>query len=202
MIVPGTNSGGGMRGVVCALALGLALGGCASITRGTSDQVNFDSTPTGAEVRTYIVTECDKPCYPGAPAGEGTIVEPRNIPKTGPACTTPCTAQVKKNERIVAFFSKPGFERETVLFYGKPAANGVAGVMGNAIAGGVTGIVIDTVTGAGLDICPNPVAVKLKPFRRGAKPDETVPPARDISAACNVPPASGAGAASPEAPSH
>jgi hypothetical protein len=105
--------------------------------------------------------------------------------------------QIKRNEKVVVSFTKPGFEKESVLVYGKVAANGAVGVMGNALVGGVPGLLVDTVTGAALDMCPNPVAVVLRPIqqpKRGqAKPeDQAALPPRDLSAACSPPPPSGA----------
>src|SRR5689334_14571378 len=71
---------GAMR-IVLVLALASVCGGCATVIRGTTDQIGFNSTPSGAEVHT----------------------------SNGLGCLTPCTLTVKKNEEFIATFEKPGF---------------------------------------------------------------------------------------------
>ena len=39
---------------IVAMGLALIAGGCASVARGTSEQVAFDTSPSGAEVRVVI----------------------------------------------------------------------------------------------------------------------------------------------------
>jgi hypothetical protein len=121
--------------VIFALALAAMLGGCATVLRGTTDQVGFNSTPSGAEVHT----------------------------SNGLGCVTPCTLTVKKNEEFIATFEKPGFQPQQVPVTRQVVGAGVASTAGNVIAGGIIGIGVDAATGAGYDHVPNPVTVILQP---------------------------------------
>ena len=53
-----------MRGVLLVLVLlgPIGLGGCASVTRGWSEQIQITSEPEGAEVRTSLSQACTTPC--------------------------------------------------------------------------------------------------------------------------------------------
>lgn len=111
----------------CAIAL-LALAGCASVTRGSTNEVNFTSAPTGALVKT----------------------------STGQSCTTPCMMIFDRREEFVTTFTLGGEER-TIDVTTDLAANGAGAVAGNILAGGVIGMGIDAATGAALDHFPDPV---------------------------------------------
>ena len=66
----------------CVLVLGyLLLAGCASVTRGWDEQMNFNSVPSEALMRTSM----------------------------GLTCTTPCTLKVNRKDEFIATFSKPGY---------------------------------------------------------------------------------------------
>jgi hypothetical protein len=121
--------------VIFALALAAMCGGCATVVRGTTDQVGFNSTPSGAEVHT----------------------------SNGLGCITPCTLTVKKNEEFIATFEKPGYQPQQVPVTRQVVGAGVASTAGNVIVGGVIGIGVDAITGAGYDHVPNPVNVVLEP---------------------------------------
>ncbi|MFG1190774.1 PEGA domain-containing protein [Xanthobacter flavus] len=77
-----------------ALALGAAmsLAACATITRGTTSQVQIQSEPTGADVRT----------------------------STGFTCTTPCTMTVNRKDEFSVTFTKAGYEPEEVEVKTRP----------------------------------------------------------------------------------
>ena len=47
--------------LVC-VAAGLAVSGCATVTRGTTEQVQITSEPSGADVRTSMGPTCVTPC--------------------------------------------------------------------------------------------------------------------------------------------
>ena len=121
--------------IILVFALAAMCGGCATVIRGTTDQVGFNSTPSGAEVHT----------------------------SNGLACVTPCTLTIKKNEEFVATFEKPGFQPQQVPVARVVVGAGVASTAGNVIVGGVIGIGVDALTGAGFDHVPNPVNVVLAP---------------------------------------
>ena len=125
---------------VVILTFGLTLSGCATVVRGTTESVAFDSQPAGAEVRL----------------------------STGPACTTPCALVVKRNEEFIATFTKPGFRAQQVEVKTQLTGGGAAAGAGNILAGGVIGIGVDAATGATLDHTPNPVQVTLVPERAPA----------------------------------
>ncbi len=141
--------------IVLVLALAAMCGGCATIVRGTTDEVGFNSTPSGAEVHT----------------------------SNGLGCVTPCTLTVKKNEEFVATFEKGGFLPQQVPVARQVVGAGVVATAGNVIAGGLIGLGVDAVTGAGYEHTPNPVSVILQPdapLPRGRQPKKpaTASPAK------------------------
>jgi hypothetical protein len=71
------------------VALAAALGGCASVTRGTTENISISSTPSGAEA---TITGLDVPT----------------------ACVTPCAVTAKRNADISVAFAKPGYEPQVV----------------------------------------------------------------------------------------
>lgn len=112
----------------------LALAGCASVTRGWNNQMQFSSDPPDAIVQTTM----------------------------GHSCRTPCNLQVGRKDEFVATFTKPGYITEQVQVRTQIAGAGAAGVAGNILVGGVIGMGIDAASGAALEHCPNPVAVVLR----------------------------------------
>src|SRR5262249_29388962 len=130
---------------LCAFA-----GGCASITRGTTENLGITSTPPGAEA---IISGLENPT----------------------SCVTPCSVVVKRNADISVAVQKPGYEPQTIQLTREIAGAGVAGVAGNVLVGGVVGVGVDAVTGAARDHKPNPVIVTLQPNGPAARP---APPRR------------------------
>jgi hypothetical protein len=126
-----------MKSGIIGLAA-LALGGCATITRGSDELVAFQSEPPGAAVRTSIGAGCP---------------------------TTPCSISVPRKDPFVASFELPGYRGEQVTVGTRMSGGGTAGVVGNVLFGGVIGVVVDSSSGAGLDHYPNPVMVQLEPLR-------------------------------------
>ena len=132
------------------IAIGLIpLAGCATVTRGTTNQVQFLSEPQGAAVRTSL----------------------------NHSCMTPCTLQIGRKDEFAVTFSKPGFLDQTIEVKTQLAGAGAAGFAGNIVAGGIVGMGVDAYTGATLQHLPNPVRVILqaapmrpvsnRPHRRG-----------------------------------
>ena len=146
-----------MRKVMLIIALACLCGGCATVVRGTTDEVAFKSSPSGAEVHT----------------------------SNGLACVTPCTLQIKKNEEFVATFKKAGYAAKDVPVARQIVAGGVAATAGNIIVGGLVGVGVDAVTGAGFDHVPNPVVVTLRPT--GPRPDSPGPASPRPNAAAKKP---------------
>lgn len=123
--------------------LALLMTGCATVTRGTTDTVHIDTDPSGADIRL----------------------------SNGMVCTTPCNLEIKRNAHDVdVAIELAGYHSEKTMLESKIAGGGVAGVAGNAIIGGVVGIIIDSATGAMLDIHPNPLIVEMVPETE-PKPD-------------------------------
>jgi hypothetical protein len=135
---------------VCAIA-----GGCASVTRGTTENISIVSTPSGAEA---TISGLDVPT----------------------ACVTPCAVVVKRNADISVAFQKEGYEPQVVQLTKEIPATGAAGFAGNVLLGGLVGMGVDAVTGAATDHKPNPVAVTLEPV---APPPRSGPPRRPRPAA-------------------
>ena len=135
------------------VALAAMLGGCASVTRGTTENISIASTPAGAEA---TISGLDVPT----------------------ACVTPCAIVAKRSSDISISFAKEGFEPEIVTLTKEIPATGAAGFAGNVLAGGLVGMGVDAVTGAAQDHKPNPVIVTLKPLRPVAPPSAARPRAK------------------------
>ena len=112
--------------IILVLAAAAMCSGCATVLRGTTDQVGFNSTPSGAEVHT----------------------------SNGLGCVTPCTLTVKKNEEFIATFQKDGFVPQQIPVSRQVVGAGVAATAGNIVLGGVIGLGVDAATGAGFEHVP------------------------------------------------
>jgi hypothetical protein len=124
--------------ILVVVAAAAALGGCASATRGTTEQISIASTPSGAEA---TITGLEVPT----------------------ACVTPCVVQAKRNADITVSVAKEGYEPQIIPLTKDVAGSGAAGFAGNLLLGGVVGMGVDAVTGAAMDHHPNPVIVTLQP---------------------------------------
>ncbi|MDE2404374.1 MAG: PEGA domain-containing protein [Sphingomonadales bacterium] len=80
-----------MKRVVLAGAAALALSGCATIVKGTSQKVSFQSDPSGSNVQL----------------------------STGESCRTPCTIRFKRTQELQVVFSHPGFKDAHVAIQSK-----------------------------------------------------------------------------------
>jgi|SRR5579872_1444285 len=122
-------------GVASATALLLCLGACATVTRGTSTDFKVSSTPPGADFKT----------------------------STGFACSpTPCSVKLPRKTAFDATVTLAGYKPQTVHIQSKVSGGGTAGFVGNAVAGGVVGMVIDGSNGSMDDLVPNPLNVTLE----------------------------------------
>jgi hypothetical protein len=144
--------------VLWCLALCAMLGGCASVTRGTTETISVSSTPSGAEA---TVSGLDNPTV----------------------CTTPCAFVAKRSADISITIEKPGYETQIVPLTKDVPAAGAAGFAGNILAGGLIGMGVDAATGAATDHRPNPVIVTLQPHNaaplpRSARPRRPAPAPR------------------------
>jgi len=122
--------------IASSLALASSLGGCATVTRGTTTQFNVTSTPPGAAVTT----------------------------STGFSCSpTPCGMKVPRKDGFDVTVTKTGYTPKTLHVRSVVAGGGAAGMAGNIILGGVIGMAVDGTDGAMNDLTPNPLDITLEP---------------------------------------
>lgn len=138
-----------MERVIAIAMLAMSCAGCASATRGWTEQITLTSTPSGAEAS---VTG----------------------PEVPTVCVTPCVVQVKRQDDVTVTFSKDGFEPQIVTLVKELVGTGAAGFAGNLLLGGLVGMAVDGVSGAALDHKPNPVIVTLKPIAPPAPPPPVI----------------------------
>jgi len=119
--------------------------GCATITRGTTEEVEFISDPPGARV----------------------TLQPATVD-----CFTPCYLELKSKRSYFVNFELEGYEKAQVKLEAKFAGAGAAGFAGNVLIGGLIGMGVDSATGALKVLRPNPVRVTLvaKPGHPAPKP--------------------------------
>jgi hypothetical protein len=135
------------RAVACLLA-GMLVTGCATVTRGTSQNFTVESEPSGAAVTTTNGFQCE---------------------------ATPRTFRMPRRSEFDVTVTREGYQPSTSHVGNRLAAGGAAGVAGNVLIGGVIGIGVDAASGAALDLTPNPLRVVLVP--EGAPPASDAPAA-------------------------
>lgn len=118
----------------CVAAALVALPGCATITRGTTETLSIQSEPPGASVEL----------------------------SNGQTCRTPCSLEVKRKNEYLVYLRKDGFEPAQMTVTPKVAASGAAGMTGNVLFGGIIGLGVDAATGASKSLNPNPAHVHLR----------------------------------------
>jgi hypothetical protein len=124
--------------LVLAAAIAAPCVGCASVTRGTTENISISSTPAGATAE----------------------IAGLEIPT---ACVTPCVVQAKRNADITVTVNKEGYEPQIIQLTKEIPGSGAAGFAGNVLLGGLVGMGVDAATGAAMDHKPNPVIVTLQP---------------------------------------
>ena len=139
--------------LLLAAAIAVPCCGCASVTRGTTENISISTTPAGA---TADVSGLDIPTV----------------------CVTPCVVQAKRSADIIVTINKEGYEPQVVPLTKEIPGTGAAGFAGNLLLGGVVGMGVDAVTGEALDHKPNPVIVTLQPIAPPPKPVKPRPPKR------------------------
>ena len=143
---------------VIFLASILALNGCASITRGSSETVEIQVDPADATVSTSVGFSC---------------------------ALSPCKFKVDRKTEFTVSAAKEGYQPQTVDVITKVSGKGAAGFAGNVLVGGVIGMGVDVATGAAKDHFPNPVIIKLLPIEATAAPmtPEVVTPLAPVAPA-------------------
>jgi hypothetical protein len=111
------------------------LSACATVTRGTRQTFNIESTPTEASVQL----------------------------SNGETCTTPCKLKLKRRPGFDATISKQGYQTKTVKVDSEVHGGGVAAGAGNILLGGVIGGIVDGTNGSMNSLTPNPLQVTLDP---------------------------------------
>jgi hypothetical protein len=123
-----------MKTAILALAI-LSLPGCATIVRGTTQDVAFTSTPNAARVA---------------------------VTTSGQTCSTPCALKLKRNLTAIGTISHEGYTPHAFALQSAIHGGGAAGMAGNLIVGGVIGIAVDATSGAMYDLTPGMVHADLK----------------------------------------
>ncbi|MFC3711016.1 hypothetical protein ACFOMD_00445 [Sphingoaurantiacus capsulatus] len=154
-----------------AAACGL-LPGCATVVRGTHQDVSIVSEPPAALAKL----------------------------SNGMSCTTPCKLELHRKKSVDVTISKPGYHPAEAEIVSKVRGSDyVLGIGGNFLIGGLVGAVVDGANGASRSLEPSPLHVELRrwgepaPQATGAAKKAT--PARQIVASATV-----AGAAPAAAP--
>ena len=115
------------------LMMAMGLGGCATLTRGTEDEVAVLSEPPGASVTSSLGASC---------------------------AATPCSLVVARDANFTVTVAKPGFASQTVPVTTRISSEGAAMATENIATAGL-GIAVDAATGGALEHVPNPVSVTL-----------------------------------------
>ncbi|WP_106745592.1 translation initiation factor 2 [Yoonia maritima] len=118
--------------ILCAA---VSVSGCATVTRGTNDVLNVNTTPSGAQVQTSNGFSC---------------------------ASTPCAIKMPRRSEFVVSIAKAGCRPVNVNVTHKTANGGGAALAGNVLVGGVIGLGVDAATGASQELMPNPVQVTLE----------------------------------------
>ena len=121
--------------IIMLAGLCLALGGCATVTRGSNDSWTVNTDPVGASVKTSNQFACD---------------------------ATPCTFKMARKSEFDVTINKPGYKTWTGHVTHHISNAGGAGLAGNVLVGGIIGIGVDAYSGAMNDLVPNPLTVKLE----------------------------------------
>ncbi len=122
-----------LRHAIGVTLVASTLGGCATITRGTSQDYAIDSRPTGASVSL----------------------------STGQTCETPCKLHLKRRDEFVARVNKEGYDPVDIEVESRVMGGGGAAGAGNLLFGGIVGGVVDATNGSMNNLLPEPLLVKL-----------------------------------------
>ena len=137
-----------MRTLATIVACTVMLGGCATITRGTTEAWSVQTEPVGANIKL----------------------------SSGEQCKTPCTLQKKRKDPFQVMITLDGYQEVDTQIVSSVKGAGAAGMAGNVLIGGIIGIGVDMATGAGKDLVPNPLVVKMAPAGSGQAAVINTPP--------------------------
>lgn len=117
-------------------AAAFSLTACATVTRGTNTAWEVKTEPSGAKVETSNGHQC---------------------------AATPCSMKMPRKSEFTATITKSGYKPATVSVTNKVSGAGGVGMAGNVLVGGLIGVGVDSVSGAMLDLTPNPAVLTLEP---------------------------------------
>jgi uncharacterized protein YcfJ len=108
---------------------------CATVTRGTKEAFTVETEPSGAKVVTSLGLVCE---------------------------ATPCTWKIPRKSDFDVTITKDGYKTVNTRVTNQVAGAGAAGMAGNVLVGGIIGVGVDAVSGATLELKPNPLKVTLE----------------------------------------
>ena len=123
-----------VRSVVLLAAMALALTGCAAASGSDNGDADFESVPTGAEVRAQYVS-----------------------------CTTPCHLGAASRQEFEVTVSKPGYKPQTIRVTSRRSLAGEAQSARNDFGASLFGFGFEDPAKRGFEYDPNPVIVHLVP---------------------------------------
>lgn len=109
------------------------LGACATIVRGTSQQMVINTNPEGAAIRL----------------------------STGQTCTSPCTLTLKRKHPFTVTATMEGYESAQAEVRSEMRGSGGTALAGNAIFGGIIGGAVDASNGSLNSLRPNPLMITM-----------------------------------------
>jgi hypothetical protein len=130
-----------LKNIVIIATLSSLLGGCATITRGTTNDIQITSEPSGANAKTSM----------------------------SQTCVTPCVIKVGRKDEFQVTFNKDGYKEAIIPVKTQVAGAGVAGMAGSVLVGGIIGVGFDAYSGAAYEHVPNPVHAVLERNKPEAK---------------------------------
>ena len=109
--------------------------GCATITRGTTQEVGFTSIPSKSKVA---------------------------VTTSGQTCFTPCALKLKRNLTAIGTISHEGYTPHAFVLKSDISTGGSVGLAGNLVFGGIIGGAVDVTSGAMYDLEPRSIHAELK----------------------------------------
>jgi len=138
-----------MKKIIIGAAFGALIftSACATVTRGSTEEVTIQSIPAAADVS----------------------IRDTGQKRTARTCVTPCTIKLERKWPFKVTVSKDGYETQEAMLYPEMSNGGMTGMAGNVLIGGIIGAGVDVSTGAMNDLKPNPLVVELVPIKTGAQ---------------------------------
>ena len=130
-----------LKNIILIALIASVLSGCATVTRGTTNDIQITSEPTGASAKTSM----------------------------SQTCLTPCIIKMGRKDEFQVVFNKDGYKEAVIPVKTQIAGAGVAGAAGNVLVGGFVGLGVDMYSGATLEHSPNPVHAVLEPLKADNK---------------------------------